>query len=324
MFFKRIVIHLLLFSLILGIVNYVNSYEISNYKTKIIVNNDGTTTVNESFILKNNSNKEILIKLVPLYDFVLNSKTINYSIDSNNNLKLIFDNNNIKDFNIEFIYLTDYYLSKDNSEWNISYNPLLVNTQLEKIEILLPKDIEICQISQNWQIGIIEERFLVTTNNINNFNLKYKVSAIKKLYINEDNGKQYPNYTWLVVLVFVIIIAGLIIGGYLFYNRKKKTFASDNGKNLLLGLNENEQKIVTHLLKEEGLSQKVLSSKLFLPKGTVSRNITKLQEKGYLEVKPYGVTHKIFLSNIFNKDNLNLDQKPKEKDKTKQTRLDKL
>ena len=77
---------------------------------------------------------------------------------------------------------------------------------------------------------------------------------------------------------------------------------SDNKiKDLLLGLNENEQKIIKLLLNEDGLSQKKISLKTFLPKGTVSRNIKKLESKDYILIKPYGATHKIFLGNIFKK-----------------------
>jgi len=67
----------------------------------------------------------------------------------------------------------------------------------------------------------------------------------------------------------------------------------------MLGLNENEQKIIKLLLVEDGLSQQKVALKLFLPKGTVSRNIQKLEDKGYIEIKKYGVTNKIFLSSLF-------------------------
>lgn len=42
-------------------------------------------------------------------------------------------------------------------------------------------------------------------------------------------------------------------------------------------------------------------SVVVLPKGTTSRNIKKLVSKGYLEIKKYGVSNKVFLGEIFNK-----------------------
>ena len=54
-------------------------------------------------------------------------------------------------------------------------------------------------------------------------------------------------------------------------------------------------------MENEGQSQKIIAAKSFLPKGTVSRNIQKLVDKGYIDIKKYGVSNKLFLGEVFKK-----------------------
>ena len=132
----------------------------------------------------------------------------------------------------------------------------------------------------------------------NQINLSFK--DIAEIYINYEMPEYSsgPNY-YIIILVSIIGIISI----YFAYTKKPKVKNKTKNKSedLLLGLNENEQKIIKVIMENEGQTQKVITAKCFLPKGTVSRNIKKLSDKGYIEIKKYGVSNKVFLGEIFKK-----------------------
>ena len=77
--------------------------------------------------------------------------------------------------------------------------------------------------------------------------------------------------------------------------------ALDMPAGLLKTLTANEEKIVHELFKhkKDGLTQKGLARETGIPKSTLSRTLKRLAVKSVVEIKDYGVTKKIRLTEWF-------------------------
>jgi uncharacterized membrane protein len=267
-------------------INYVCAYNIVSQNTEITHDRRDIYRISDQLVITDINTTKLELPMVASYDLIIKINNQKYSnISYTTNLLTINLEPNISKINLEIIYLTDYYTSKTNGLWNINYNSRYLE-KINKITLTLPKDAQIKDLTNISSARVVNGQMVVTLSDISNVFISYSLISFKK-----------NNYYYLLLLLLIIPI-------YLLLKKKKKPkklYKKEDS--LLLGLNENEQKIVKLLLdQKDGLTQKQISLKLFLPKGTVSRNITKLVDKGYLEIKKYGVSNKVFLGEVFKKN----------------------
>jgi len=258
----------------------INHYEFDTYKIK------------DNLILSDVNQSQLVFDIVPCYDLIVkinNQKTdsISYNLNSltinlNDNIK------NLEKMNIEIIYLTDYYTSKSNGLWTLIYNSKYKET-IDELKITLPKSAKVNELPLISSAEVINGQMVVSLFDVKNISINYELSS----KTSENN-----------YLIILVILLAIVFGIHLILKKKpkKKTKTKVSEKeDLLLGLNENEQKIIKVIMENEGQTQKTITAKSFLPKGTVSRNIKKLVDKGYIEIKKYGVSNKLFLGDVFRK-----------------------
>ncbi len=268
----------------LFLINYVCAYNIVSQETEITHNQFDIYKVNERLLITNINENKLELPIVPSYDLIIKINNQRYSnISYTTELLTINLEPNRSQIDLEIIYLTDYYISKSESLWNINYGSRYIE-KIDKIILTLPKDAQTKDLTNISSAKVVNGQMVITLINSNNISVSYSLVSLKK-----------NNYYLLLIL--------LIIPIYFLLKKKKRTKRPEKKEDsLLLGLNENEQKIIKLLLdQKEGLTQKQIALKLFLPKGTISRNIQKLVDKGYLEIKKYGVSNKVFLGEVFKK-----------------------
>ena len=265
-------------------INFVCAYNVISQETEITHNHFDVYKFDERLVLTDINTNKLEFPIVPSYDLIVKINNQRYSnISYTTDLLTINIEPNLSNIDLEIIYLTDYYTSKSESLWYVNYSSRYLE-KIDKITLTLPKEAQTKDLTNISSAKVINGQMVITLLDSKEINIYYTLVSLKK-----------RNYYFLLIL--------LIIPIYFLLRKKKRTKKSEKDDSLLLGLNENEQKIVKLLLdQKEGLTQKQISLKLFLPKGTVSRNITKLVDKGYLEIKKYGVSNKVFLGEVFKKN----------------------
>jgi uncharacterized membrane protein len=302
-----LIFSLLIFSLLIFTSNLF-SYNIDGLETYISVRDNGALEVHDYLFVSNVDSNFLVLDIIPVYDLVIkvDGKKYNYYSYDLDNLEIDLRHINKEvNLNLEIIYLTDFYSSKENSNWIINYKPLFFES-VDNFKLDLPINSSFNTLSVDLsKVSFNNNRFSVTDVNVSYLDINYFINDLK---IGESSSRDL-NYLYLGLVLFIIIVTIFFIFNIrnkkdIYFKSNKKNIETKSKKDfndLLLGLNENEQKIVKLLLVESGLSQKKISLKLFLPKGTISRNIKKLEEKGYIEIMKYGVTNKVFLSKLFEK-----------------------
>jgi len=290
------------FLILLIVLFSVNSfaYSIEKIDTSIAVNESGILQVNDTVLFTEvKRGDSIVLPIIPVYD--LKIKGVNKDLNYNYSFKTLTINLNnccVLDDSItlEIIYITDVYSFKNENVWSINYIPIF-KEYVDNFSLLLPKGTEIIDLSIDYRnITIQDNKFLVTYNEpISNFDVNYSIS------FSSMQDKKTFNWSLFFIILISFVISFVLIK--YFFKNEKSLFSLNKeeikSKDLLLGLNENEQKIIKIILEKNGMLQKNLSKECFLPKGTVSRNLKKLESKGYIEIKRYGVNKKVFLGEVF-------------------------
>jgi uncharacterized membrane protein len=272
-----------------GVLEFKNTFSIDSQD---IIDNNYNIYFN--FFNINNEFINIKINSIEFTDFFIEEGVLYLNLENINKTEL---------FNFEINYFTDSFTYKNKNDWYIEYIPLF-STKADTLLICVSENYIVNNVPLSLSSTYLESNNLYFLfNNISYLKFNYNVK--NNIYNKKDNNA----FLFLFLIVFLIILVSIYL---IFYkiklnksNNKIKNKdilkSEDKFKDLLLGLNENEQKIIKLLLLKDGISQKNIALKTFLPKGTVSRNIKKLESKDYIVIKPYGVTHKIFLSQIFKK-----------------------
>lgn len=270
------------------------AYNIEKIDTKIVIRENGILEVYDTVFITNiEKSQEVFLPIVPVYDLKIKSvyEDLDYSYDFST-LKINLSdccllNNSVI---LEVIYLTDVFTYKNENIWQLNYFPIF-NSYVDTFSLTFPENIKIIDISTDFRnISIKDNRFYLSLYSVTSFDVNYSYK-----YSFEDEGKKSFNWFLFFLFFFIFFIVSYI--SFKKYYRKRE----NEKKDILLGLNENEQKIVKVVIKENGILQKNLSRECFLPKGTVSRNLKKLEDKGYIEIKRYGVNKKVFLGKVFSK-----------------------
>ncbi len=279
---------------LLMFISNVYAYDIDKIDTKIAIRENGVLQISDTLLFTNieDSNK-IVLPTIPVYDLkIINSENISYFYNLSE-LEININNNfSETSLELEIIYLTDYYTSKQESIWTVNYFPLF-KEEVNTLHIIFPKNTEIVDLSVDLRNLFIEDNHFVLFLDypINSFDVNY---SIDYLIDSEKNGF---NFKYSLLVVFCVLS---YFGIKLVFKKNKKQKKRE--KNLLLGLNENEQKIIKIIMNNNGFLQKNLAKETMLPKGTVSRNLKKLETKGYVSIKRYGVSKKVFLGEVFIKE----------------------
>lgn len=277
--------------LFLIILNYNYAYSVGYQQTEISIYEFDTYKIKDSLLISDINESQLIFDIVPCYDLIVKINNQRYSSISYNTEKLTININEElkgpKTTNIEIIYLTDYYTSKQNGIWTLNITSIY-KEKIDELKITLPKNAKILETPYSTAVQIINKQLYVSLKDISEIKIDYQLSE----------NYNSPNY---FIIVFFILLAIVLV--FLISKKKRiiKPKMKSKNNDLLLGLNENEQKIIKVIIENEGQTQKTITAKSFLPKGTVSRNIKKLSDKGYIEIKKYGVSNKIFLGEIFNK-----------------------
>ncbi len=278
----------------------IYSYNIERIDTSVTLRDNGIVQVSDKLILTEVNKSDIITFLIfPVYDLKIKSDykdlTYSYSLDTltvNASDCCILNNS----LNLEIIYLTDVYSYKQGNVWSVIYYPLF-KEYTDTLKFTFPKNTEIIDLSVDLQnISIVNNQFVLTLNNpVSSLDINYSLNHV---VLPESNNFNYLTYIISILLGLTLLFSGIYI-----ILRKKKSVKviKESKEDLLLGLNENEQKIIKIILENDGILQKSLSKECFLPKGTVSRNLKKLESKGYIEIKRYGINKKVFSGKVFSK-----------------------
>ncbi len=283
---------ILILFVFLAIINYNYAHSVVSQDTEIFADKFDSYKVSEKLTITDINSQKLEFPIVPSYDLVVKVNNQRYSNITYTSDLLIINLNNIPEtLNLEIIYLTDYYTNKNNGIWNIKYKSRH-SESLNTLKITLPRNAEITETLISSPVQVINEQIVISFKDITEININYYLRNV-----------EYKNnyYYYLLIIPFVFV------GGYLLIKNKPKIKKEIKTieKDLLFGLNENEQKIMNIIIENEGQSQKMITAKSFLPKGTVSRNIQKLVDKGYIHIKKYGVSNKLFLGEVFKKGEKN-------------------
>ncbi|MDD4049946.1 MAG: winged helix-turn-helix transcriptional regulator [Candidatus ainarchaeum sp.] len=287
------------------------AYNIEKIDTLIVIREDGVLQISDKILFTEVvKSDQIVLSIVPVYDLKIKSdyKDLNYSY-SLDNLTInasdccILDNT----LSLEIIYLTDVFSYKNENVWSINYIPIF-REYTDSFVLRFPKNTEINNLS-------VDYKFVEIVNNHFVLNINETVSKVDVSYSINRPGIEENSFNWSLffIVFFVFFISSFLIRRYVFLKKSKSSsfkntdnnlskenfLSKENKEDLLLGLNENEQKIIKIILEKNGMLQKNLSKECFLPKGTVSRNLKKLESKGYIEIKRYGVNKKVFLGEVF-------------------------
>jgi len=172
------------------------------------------------------------------------------------------------------------YTLKDSDFWYFDINyPVFEKFYFS---VVLPKNYKVDNLStnNNYSITSSNNKITVTGYGLNeslNINLKYS---------KDPNINHNTNY--LIYLFGVLLLLLISIYSYLFIinNEFKKTKPDLTYKNI----NQRQKQILDILIKEKEVSQNKLLKTLKIPKSSLSRNISSLESKGYIEKKKSGLT----------------------------------
>lgn len=171
---------------------------------------------------------------------------------------------------------TSLLTSKEGEIWSFNFSPE-GDFNVYVLNIYFPGDSEIIDIEGEHTIKIEGRRILISFvgNGIINAGVEYKV-------------KKPTDYTTSFVTSIVILTALLI---FLFFSSKR----SNSVENLKY-LSDTEKKIISVLKKnKKGIKQNELRKATQLPKATLSRTITNMNNKGIIEIDKAGITNVIRL-----------------------------
>ena len=250
----------LVFFLIILISYNLSAFNVENINTNIIIRENGTLQISDTILLTNVEPLEkITLPIVSVYDLVIDSdfKDLNYSYSFNTLIINIPDccilDNSVY---LDVIYLTDVYSFKKEAVWSTSYLPIFGNIT-NNFNLVFPKNTELIDLSVDFRnVSIIDNQFVVSLTDVSNFDTNYSINY--KLLNHSNTNKSLFNFIYILIIILIISFMT-----YYLLNKKKSFVVIEKNENLLLGLNENEQKIINLLLCENGLSQKKRMNTIF-------------------------------------------------------------
>ena len=212
-------------------------------------------------------------------------------------------------FTIE--YETSSLTAKSGDEWTFSYVFFPSgNVDSSRLTLILPAG---AQLLTQTPTGIV-----YLDNNIINIDFTLQsdefITGIEVKYVLSSDGQpQEGNILLLVAGGVAVIVVIILTVRYSLKKPKKRKQAKETKKDgeekgfsaqqrdILKTLTANEEKIVHELFKhkKDGLTQKGLARETGIPKSTLSRTLKRLSVKSVVEIKDYGVTKKIRLTEWF-------------------------
>lgn len=295
---KKIVsfIFLLIFFFQINLVNATGIYSI-----EVNVNEKGGALVRDMFSIDSRNMSSFFLpsfspKSIKAYD---EKGALNYSVSNG-----IYVNLHSKDkysFTVE--YSSDVLTSKNASEWTFHYDYYKVgNFNDIKYTLILPSNAllysffpEGTTYSENDHIHIVWD----IPNEISSETIEAKYGFKPPPNEIKKSINQYPNVAVLSVsIVIILIIISLLFKKIKFKSKFKEDF-SPGQKDLIHTLTENERKIIRELFNKKELTQKKISLLTGIPKSTLSRTLKRLEMKNFIEVRDYGNTKIIKLTDWF-------------------------
>ena len=207
-------------------------------------------------------------------------------------------------------YQTDSLTSKNGSIWTVSYDYYrLRDFNPSVLTFILPENSKLLSSSPG---GII-----YSENGIIKIDWDLTSSASSRIFATYSIQIP-PEHIPLDFPVYLLIPAAIVIGLAGFFLSRSSGPALPTPKNspvpnlqnqialspaktdILKTLAETEKKIITELMKHpDGLMQKKLMLNTGIPKATLSRTLKKLQSRQLLELRNYGNTNLILLTEWF-------------------------
>jgi uncharacterized membrane protein len=172
------------------------------------------------------------------------------------------------------------YTTKNSQYWAFDINYPVFNKFY--FSVVLPKDYKINAIitSNKYLISSNNDRITVTGFGINE-SLNIKINYFKD---------QTTNTSFNFWLYFSGILLLLLVSIY-FWLFLKKPKQKDKPNLTYKNINQRQKNILNILIKEKTVSQNKLLKILNIPKSSLSRNISSLESKGYIERKKSGLTY---------------------------------
>lgn len=290
---ETIITFLIIFLLQFGIVNALEAH-----KTEIVLEDSGNAVVTNLFFINSENTTSFFLPVFnPLIINVYDEKgSLDYSYS---NGSLTIDIREQRDgYSFTVSYVTDELTSKNGSEWVLSYDfyrlrdfdtviftlTLPENTFLRYFS---PDSIVYSEggmIKIDWDIGEDE-----SSKNI----------LVRYSFKQAPDGMIDLSYIYIIIPVIIIALLVLLQKRRKFRIKHKKDFSSGQ-KDLMHTLTENEKAIVSELFKsKKPITQKKLTMTTGIPKATMSRTLKKLEAKKLIEIKDYGTTKMIVLTEWF-------------------------
>lgn len=110
---------------------------------------------------------------------------------------------------------------------------------------------------------------------------------------------QPSSLNWFTTGILLMGISLLIGGGLLFYYRKQLEIPQDEKSEIKLDLShldERQVQVIQFIMENPGCSQQQIADSLGISKATVSREVSKLENLGYIKKVREGMSHKVFLN----------------------------
>ena len=278
-------------------------------KTEIVLDDSGNALVRNLFFLNTSSISEFFIPAesplnVKAYD---EDGLINHSVISNG---IYADVNSVDGYSFTIEYHSAVLTQKNANMWNFSYvHHKVKDFDNMELTIVMAKNSRLYSYSDGGIVYTDEGNtkidwvIPVDTDTIT-------FSAIYEMSIPNGNTELNPansentifTSVWLYLLL-VISLAIILILLLKFTKRFKKSTiktSSKAQKNIIKTLTHNESIITGLLIKNGGIvTQKDILSQTKLPKSTLSRTIKKMQAKNIIEVRGFGMTNKVWLTDWF-------------------------
>lgn len=200
-------------------------------------------------------------------------------------------------------YQTDSLTSKEGGTWAFQYQFSPLGDYRSGLTLSLPSNARLLSHSPQGQVYTHQGRIKI------DFSLPEEPETIQVSYTIEAAPAPQPQFPLFQATVAVIIIIVVAIVAFHLLRRKKPKKkesqkapaegVSQGKKDLLKTLSVNEKKIVDTLLSKEKLTQKQLMLATGIPKATLSRTLKSLQRKQFIELRAFGNTNQIALSDWF-------------------------
>jgi uncharacterized membrane protein len=197
-------------------------------------------------------------------------------------------------FTIE--YETDSLTFKNASTWTFAYFFPRHENLYGELSLVLPPGTKLLDSSPKGSMYTSENRITVE------FALPKGEESISVKAEYTFDALEAEAYNLISIYILLALVTALAVVTLLMLRRPaKKKRIEHSHKVIKKILSVNEEKIMEELLREGEITQKKLMMRTAIPKATLSRTLRIMERKNMVELKSYGTTKLVRLSEILRK-----------------------